>query len=175
MRRFMRNKAIWAGLVGIAAVLTLGLQAYTAPKKPQNNKPALRAFMRGKLDASQKILEGLCTEDYELIGRGAQALQKIGGAEEWRISNDPVYSHRSAEFLRVAERLKKAAEEKKLDSVALTWVEATMSCIECHRWVRAEVIAQGARPAASQIADLDAIDVRLTELVSRSRRSSPGR
>ena len=169
MRRFMRNKAIWAGLVGIAAVLTLGLQAYTAPKKPQNNKPALRAFMRGKLDASQKILEGLCTEDYELIGKGAAALQKIGGAEEWRISNDPVYSHRSAEFLRVAERLKKAAEEKKLDSVALTWVEATMSCIECHRWVRAEVIAQGARPAASQIADLDAIDVRLIELVARHR------
>jgi cytochrome c556 len=130
-------------LLGLLAAVAvgLGILANTAQSKPKFDKQAHRQFMRNKLDASQKILEGLCIEDFNLIEQGADALLKIGNAEEWRISNDPIYRQKSSEFLRVADRLKKRATEKKLDGVALTWVETTMSCIECHRWVRAELIA----------------------------------
>ncbi len=168
--RLFRKNILLAGIAGAVLSLVLCIQAYTAPKKPKNDKPALRAFMRTKLEASQQILEGLCTENFGLIGTGADSLKKIGSAEEWRISNDATYSQRSAEFIRVAERLKKAADEKKTDGVALTWIEATMSCIECHRWVRAELIAKGKQNAdSSELARLEAIDGRLVEYLSGAK------
>ena len=36
----------------------------------------------------------------------------------------------------------KPANEKKLDTAALAWIEATMSCIECHKHARAILVLE---------------------------------
>ena len=103
--------------------------------------------MYAKLQASQLILEGLVTENFVMIADGAGKLEQLSQAEEWRISNDAMYRQHSAQFQRIVKQLSKSAKEKNLDRAALTWLEATMSCIECHRFVRAVLIAEE-KPAA---------------------------
>lgn len=96
----------------------------------------LRDFMRKKLEASNDILEGLTTDDTDLIEKGAKKLAELSAAEEWRISKDAMYKQFSDEFTRNAEKLVEAAKEKNIDRAALRWMDTTMSCIECHRFVR---------------------------------------
>ena len=115
-----------------------------APKKDEKATPerkGLSIFMRMKLEASQKILAGLALEDYELIQEGAATLEEMSTAEKWRVTNDPFFREHSADFQKIAKRLAKNAKEGKLEGSALTWMEVTMQCIECHKWTRANLIA----------------------------------
>ena len=117
------------------------LQSDARPDKLK--EPALAKFMREKLTASSQILEGLCTEDYESIQKGAEKLKSMSNAESWRVSNDTMYRQHSAEFRNAVENILTASKEKKnLDTAALAWTKATLSCIECHRWVRNTLVAE---------------------------------
>lgn len=119
-------------------------KAPAKPKRTPQEQKALTEFMRVKLSASETILEGLVTEDYEMVEKGAKKLQELSAAEKWRISNDAIYRQHSQQFSRVAGDLAKAAKDENLQAAALHWVEATMSCIECHRFVKAMLITDGA-------------------------------
>lgn len=116
-----------------------------AAKTPQDEKatPArkgLSTFMRMKLEASQKVLAGLALEDFELIQEGAEKLEEMSAAEKWRVTKDPFYREHSVDFQRLAQRLVKNGKDGKLEASALTWIEMTMQCIECHKWSRANLI-----------------------------------
>ncbi|QDT31840.1 hypothetical protein [Thalassoglobus polymorphus] len=122
-------------------------QAVAESPKEGDGRPIsdLRQFMRGKLKASNKILEGLTTEDMALIQDGAKALNKMSSSEKWRVNNDAMYKQFSAEFRRLTNDLNSAAEAENLDQAALKWMGVTMACIECHRYVRNTlVVDQGA-------------------------------
>ncbi|MBX3443543.1 MAG: hypothetical protein KF774_14145, partial [Planctomyces sp.] len=79
---------------------------------------------------------GLATEDMEMIASGAKTMHEMSGAEKWRVHNDVLYKQFSTEFRRTTSDLIKAADDRNLDQAALKWMAATMSCIECHRYVR---------------------------------------
>ena len=125
-------------------------------KKSQKTKQTkLQKLMRGKLDAANKILEGLTTEDFELVGKGSDALTKISSHEAWRVSNDTMYRQQSIEFQSMVKRLSRAAKDEKLDTAALAYVQVTISCIDCHKWVRAVLIADNEKANATTPVDLD--------------------
>lgn len=145
----MRRTAIWIGI----ALLTTGAgawwvqsqaQAQDKPSKPVEaaKNTELSAFMRKKLEASGKILEGLCTEDMELVRTGAASLQELSSAEKFRVSNDVMYRQFSSEFQSLTKELIKAAESGNQDRVALKWMDTTMSCMDCHRFVRGMRVAE---------------------------------
>jgi hypothetical protein len=96
----------------------------------------LREFMRAKLEASNSILEGLVTDDHALIREGANKLNEMTTAERWRVQTDALYRQFSSDFRRNTQELVEAADENNLDQAALQWIDTTMSCIECHRYVR---------------------------------------
>lgn len=130
--------------LGIAGFVLHGAQADDAPQ-PKAEKPVnqeLRAFMRTKLKASNQILEGLALEDTALIEEGAKTLAEMSSVEKWRISKDPMYRQFSTEFTRNANKLVEAAKERNIDRAALRWMDTTMSCIECHRFVRNELVVE---------------------------------
>lgn len=102
----------------------------------------LRTFMRQKLVASNQVLEGLCTDDMELVKAGARTLSEMSSAERWRVSNDPLYRQFSADFQEITQQLVKAAEANNPDRVAMKWMDATISCIDCHRFVRGIHVAE---------------------------------
>jgi hypothetical protein len=113
-----------------------------ARKEQPEEKTPLQKFMRAKLGGSSQILEGLVTEQFDLIQKGTTELGRISSAAKWRVSNDAMYRQFSNEFQRKVSRLEKMAKAKNLDGAALAYIDVSMSCIECHKWVRAVLIAE---------------------------------
>ena len=103
---------------------------------------ALAKFMRQKLHASNLILEGLCTEDLQMVTEGSQTLMKMSGEERWRVSNDIMYRRYSNEFGQAVEELRSEAEDNDMDGTSLAWVNVTMKCLKCHEWVRNTILVE---------------------------------
>lgn len=93
-------------------------------------------FMRMKLAHSGEVLEGLALEDFGKIAQGANALALASQASSWQVLQTEDYARYSAEFRRSCESLRSAARAENLDGAALAWMEVTMKCIQCHRYVR---------------------------------------
>jgi len=143
----MPSRIKW--LLGMAVFVALAAGGWlVSPAEEQQPKGEnkvnndVRVFMRMKLDASSKILEGLTTEDFRLVRDGAKTLRQMSSAEKWRVSNDPLYRQYSLEFTRHAEKLDEQGNARNLDGATLAWVECTMSCIRCHSHARAIKIAK---------------------------------
>ena len=92
--------------------------------------------MRAKLAHSSEVLEGLALEDFDMIGRGAQELSLASQASSWQVLQTEDYARQSAEFRRSCDTLRTAAKAKNLDGAALAWMDVTMKCIQCHKYVR---------------------------------------
>ncbi len=138
------------GLIGIAsACAVLGSGSATSQDQPQQKAPEAKpnleqtTFMRKKLEASGEILEGLTVEDSKLIIKGARALVEMSHAEKWKVRNDVMYRQFSGEFQRSAQSLLEAAEKENYDAAALKWIDTTMKCLECHKFVRGVRLAGG--------------------------------
>ena len=145
------------GLIGIVMAWTMfGVgsatsqdKAATTKDKQQKKVPDAKrdleqtTFMRKKLEASSQILEGLTSENSQLIIKGAKALVEMSAAEKWQVRNDVMYRQFSGEFQRSAQSLLEAAEKGNYDAAALKWIDTTMKCLECHKFVRGTRIAEG--------------------------------
>ena len=95
-------------------------------------------LMRKKLENSQKVLEGLATVDYKAIAKHADELIDLSTQVEWRVRTTPQYEIHSNEFRRNCENLVKASKDKNVDAAALAYVELTLTCVRCHKYVREE-------------------------------------
>jgi len=110
--------------------------AATSPNQVIPQELKSREFMRRKLDHSQKVLEGIVQEDFDLIQKNAKALSLLSQVAEWQNLPSPEYKQHGAEFRRNADALAKAAADKNLDGAALKYVELTLNCVNCHKHVR---------------------------------------
>ena len=120
-----------AGLACSAAVAALVGAAADAPPADR-----VAVFMRAKLAHAEHVLEGLAVENYDLIERAAQELSLASLDSNWQVLQTEDYVRQSAEFRRSCDALKKAAQEKNLDGAALAWVDVTLKCVQCHKYVR---------------------------------------
>jgi cytochrome c556 len=124
-----------AGAVAAAAsvVATADSLAQVA-SPPEPDKVAV--FMRAKLAHADHVLEGLAVADYEMIERAAQELSLASLDSNWQVLQTEDYARQSAEFRRSCDALRKAAQDKNLDGATLAWVEVTLKCVQCHKYVR---------------------------------------
>lgn len=131
----MKMKLIAGVVAGLMAVgLVVGLA--------QNRKSrATKEFMRDKLELAQGILEGLTVENYDLIVSRAQKLSAMSQEVDWKVFENPDYEQQSMAFRRNVDALTKAAKSKNLDGATLAYVRVTMSCVECHKFVRGRLVA----------------------------------
>lgn len=121
----------------------------------QRNRLA-KEFMRAKLELSQRLLEGLATEDYEFLVAKGTRLSAMSREAGWRVFENPEYDQQSATFRRHVDSLVKASKEKNLDAATLAYVRMTMSCVDCHKLVRGKLSASVNLPEApSLVAILD--------------------
>jgi cytochrome c556 len=95
-----------------------------------------RTFMRAKLTHSQKILEGLLAEDFEMLVANSQKLNLLTRAVEWQMLETAEYTQRSADFRRSVDKLTQAAKQKNLDGAALAYIDITIKCLQCHEYIR---------------------------------------
>jgi cytochrome c556 len=127
----MKRNAIRASLIAGTAVL--GVIGVSAAQQTTGS----RDFMRLKLVASQKVLEGLVREDFEAIAKNAEELRLLSLDASWQVLQTAEYAQQSLEFRRSAEAVTVAAKKKNLDGAALAYLEVTMKCVNCHKYVRA--------------------------------------
>lgn len=129
--------SISTGLVLL--VLAVAAMAGISAEEPAAPRPdEVAPFMRAKLAHAQDVLEGLSLGDFATIGRGAQELALASQAASWQVLQTVEYARQSAEFRRSCESLKNAAREENLDGATLAWMEVTMKCVQCHKYVRGE-------------------------------------
>lgn len=92
--------------------------------------------MHRKLEYSKTLLEGLATEDYEKISRNAQSLNLLSLESTWNVLVTEEYLKQSDAFRRALESIRDGAKEKNIDRAALGYVDMTIRCVECHKYVR---------------------------------------
>jgi hypothetical protein len=141
MRLFRRaTTRIWASSIDLrlplaaVALAALAIAGIAAEAPPAADRVA--AFMRAKLGHADHVLEGLAVADYEMIERAAQELSLASLDSNWQVLQTEDYMRQSAEFRRACDALKKSAQEKNLDGAALAWVDVTLKCVQCHKYVR---------------------------------------
>ena len=128
-------------IVSIAIAVVAGAVVQRAGSQQD---PVPKAFMRSKLDHSQKLLEALALEDFQSMTKESQALSLLSLAASWQVLQTPEYAQQSLEFRRAADAVTEAARKKNLDGAALAYVEMTLKCVSCHKYVR------GVRMAAAE-------------------------
>ncbi|MCA9186609.1 MAG: hypothetical protein R3E01_08425 [Pirellulaceae bacterium] len=135
MKRYSPYHLALAVIVIILVCATAG-RSQTG-KKPENKQDdPLQVFMQAKLEHSQRILEGLTTDNCELVAKHAQQLSLLSQAAQWQVLQTPEYVHRSAQFRHLADTLTDEARKKNLDGATLAFMKVTMDCIDCHKYVR---------------------------------------
>lgn len=93
-------------------------------------------IMRKKLKHSQTVLEGLAMKDFKKISKSADELLFLTNEEEWNVLRTVNYENYSNEFRRNLQGLMKSAKDKNLDGCALSYVDMTLTCVKCHKYVR---------------------------------------
>jgi hypothetical protein len=100
------------------------------------DREAVSELMHSKLKHAQKVLEGVAVNDFDMIAKHAEELVLLSKKAEWMVFKTPKYELRSNEFRRTAEDLIQNAKQKNLDAAALSYMDMTMSCVRCHKYVR---------------------------------------
>ncbi|MFO0952202.1 MAG: hypothetical protein U0835_13840 [Isosphaeraceae bacterium] len=123
--------------IGAALALGLALGLSPAPRTYAQPPPGkLSGFMRPKLEHSKAVLEGLSLENFDLITKNARALKELSEAAEWKVSPNVTYLRYSGEFQRLADELIQQAKERDVDGATLAYVQLTINCVSCHKFVR---------------------------------------
>jgi hypothetical protein len=119
-------------LLAMILALTAGISAIgqEQPRRP------LGRFMRQKLTLSQSVLEGLTTEDFDLVAKGARSLRELSEDARWRVTPNVNYLRLSNEFQDLADDMEGKAKQKNLDGATLAYVKMTMLCVKCHQLTR---------------------------------------
>ncbi|WP_339731598.1 hypothetical protein [uncultured Gimesia sp.] len=111
-------------------------------RKGKNNptQENVSKFMQAKLDSSKDVLEGLVTEDFDLIQKGTKKMIEMSNATEWQVVEGPVFAQQSAEFRNAAKEVLNYAKKKNLDGASLSYLHLTMTCIACHKQIKKSVV-----------------------------------
>ena len=135
----MSRRVTSAGSVLFCAIVALtGMVVVCSTTTPAAGKDqlSLSDFMRKKLEASSRILEGITTEDAELVKGGADTLLEMSKAEVWNVLTDNDYREFNRDFRSSVQKLKVAAEKGNFDNATLQWIDSVKGCVECHKYVR---------------------------------------
>jgi hypothetical protein len=121
----------------LAIVSVLGIFVATfGPQEPQDQQKNSSEFMQRKLDFTRSIVDGLATEKFEKITKGAQDLMLLSHEADWKVVTSPEYLQASREFRVTTERLREQGRKKNLDGATLAYFEVTLNCIRCHKQLR---------------------------------------
>jgi hypothetical protein len=140
-----RNVGI--GLVMVAALAGGGLALTgrsqtkdTSPPKGDTKKEepptGKQVLMRDKLAYANKALDGLSVEDFGKVVESAQMMRMISRASSWYVLDSDEYTRLSKNFQEQAADLERHAKEKNLDMAGLDYMRISLTCIQCHKYVR---------------------------------------
>lgn len=93
------------------------------------------SVMEQKLEHAQGVLSALAREDFEGLRTNADALLRLS-EEQWISRETPEYRAQLKDFWVVLEGVKSGADEENLDGATLAYMQMTLSCVRCHKYLR---------------------------------------
>ena len=121
MNQLWRTFVLSCALVGLAATPIQG--------------PALERVMREKLEHAQKILEAIVISDWPSLESHSRDLEQLTNDPRWTVLKYPEYATRGAAFTRAVRALHTAAAQRDLEAAPKAYIEVTLQCVECHRYL----------------------------------------
>lgn len=103
--------------------------------------PRLTNVMHQKLTHAQKILEAVVTSDWVSLETHSRELESLTDDPGWMVLKYPEYARHSTAFVRSIKDLHRAAAQRDLDKTPRAYVDVTMQCVECHRYLARERLA----------------------------------
>jgi hypothetical protein len=120
---------------------------------------ATRTVMQEKLAHTHHILEALMTSNMAMLHQSSEALARVPQQLGWMVLKTPEYQRYSTAFVNTAQALVAAASERDLDAAAVHYAAMTMTCYQCHRYLKNARIADRV-PMAFDAADAAAAKAR---------------
>lgn len=142
MKKFSAALAI--AVMASSAIATIGPHAQgqrpdTRVARAEEPQDKASIWMKQKLVASGKILEGMTRADFEMIEKNAQGMQFLNYLEGWSRADMPEYRAQLHAFEHANGALVRAAMDKNLDKVTIAYTQLTISCVQCHQLIRDKV------------------------------------
>ena len=125
-------------IIGLLFV-PLSLMAGGAPSPAQT--VATRTVMQEKLAHTHHILEALMTSNMAVLHQASDALARVPQQLGWMVLKTPEYQRYSSAFVNATQALVAAADERDLDAAAVHYAAMTMTCYQCHRYLKNARIA----------------------------------
>lgn len=104
--------------------------------------PQLNRVMREKLGHTQKILEAVVTSDWIGLETHSRELERLTNDPGWMVLRLPEYKRHSAAFLEAIQTLHRAAAQRDLETTPKAYVDLTLRCVDCHRYLARERMAR---------------------------------
>ena len=126
------NGAVLSGLV-LSSVVVAGVLLAQESKEQPRSPRASSVFMRQKLVYSQRVLEGLTLENYDLIVTNGIRMWNMSNSNVWQVIFNDEYNAKSAEFRGKVMTMIDAARDKNLAAAQDAYAETIRSCYDCHK------------------------------------------
>ncbi|HSF15898.1 MAG TPA: hypothetical protein VLK65_10140 [Vicinamibacteria bacterium] len=119
---------------GLAVAVVLGFSG--------GQEGPAQQLMQAKAGYAHRLLDAVVQDDFETIRDQAFRLRAVAETADWRVVDTPEYTRASDAFVRATERLLDAARESNGDAAALAYMDITLQCVHCHRYMRSYRAAQ---------------------------------
>jgi hypothetical protein len=124
----------WHIVVGLAAWLGLGAGGAQGPE--------VKHVMREKLVRAEHILEAVVTSDWVSLETNSRELERLTDDPRWTVLKYPEYARQTTGFVTAIQALHLAAAQRDLEKTPRAYVDVTLKCVECHRYLARERIAR---------------------------------
>ena len=138
-----------AAVVALVAMIGLFLAIPTitpaqeaAPKQPQaktekSGEQSASFWMDRKLHLSQQVLAGITAGDFDKVTTSAQAMKSLDKVEAFIRGRTPGYRTQLQVFDESLDEIIRQANKDNLEGAALGFTQLTISCVNCHKQIRA--------------------------------------
>lgn len=117
-------------LSGLVLLLTSG-----SAVNSQETEAVIK-LMNLKMDNTRTILESIIKQDFETLKESSFHLGVLTASSDWNVIPTRKYSQNMADFRRAVEALGKTPKGGDIDSAALAYLDMTLRCVQCHKYVR---------------------------------------
>jgi len=119
--------------ISLAVVIAL---ATTAALVTSQTDATTKTLMKAKTGYAHRLLDAVVLEDFDVIQDQAFRLKAIAETADWHTAESPQFARETQSFIRAADRLFQAAKENNGDAAALAYMNVTLSCVHCHRYLK---------------------------------------
>ena len=104
--------------------------------------PEVNSVMREKLTHAQGILEAVVTNDWVGLETHSRELEDLTRDPRWAALEYPQYARYSTAFVWAIQDLHRAAAQRDMEKTPRAYIALTLRCVECHRHLARERLAQ---------------------------------